>query len=80
MGATTAKKLREWSEWWNEDFRHYYYVKKKDGYEASLCRFTYKYKGKYEVHFDKENETLHIVLHEDDYYHKDVNAQKRNRK
>ncbi|EXA36881.1 hypothetical protein FOVG_12764 [Fusarium oxysporum f. sp. pisi HDV247] len=76
MGATTAKKLQEWSEWWNEDFRHYYYAKMKNGYLPSLCRFTSKYAGKYEVDFDNVKETLHIILPKDDYYHKGLNAQK----
>ncbi|KAH7466743.1 hypothetical protein FOMA001_g16064 [Fusarium oxysporum f. sp. matthiolae] len=76
MGATTAKKLREWSEWWNEDFRHYYYAKMKNGYLPSLCSFTSKYAGKYEVDFDNVKETLHIILPKDDYYHKGVYAQR----
>ncbi|EWG54071.1 hypothetical protein FVEG_12369 [Fusarium verticillioides 7600] len=76
MGAMTAKKFREWSERWNEDFRHYYFVKQNNGYYSSLCQFASKYKGKYEVNFDNVKETLLIVLPKDDYYHKDVNTQK----
>ncbi|KAF5568778.1 hypothetical protein FPHYL_2584 [Fusarium phyllophilum] len=80
MGAMTAEKFREWSDRWNEDFRHYYFVKKNNGYYPSLCQFTSKYKGKYKVNFDNVKETLHILLPKDDYYHKDLNAQKAIRK
>ncbi|KAF5718165.1 hypothetical protein FGLOB1_1749 [Fusarium globosum] len=80
MGAMNAKKFREWSDRWNEDFRHYYYIKRANGYYPSLLQFTSKYKGKYEVNFDNVKETLHIILPKDDYYHKDVSAQKAIRK
>ncbi|KAF5603273.1 hypothetical protein FPCIR_1469 [Fusarium pseudocircinatum] len=76
MGAMTAKKFREWSDRWNEDFRHHYFVKKNNGYYPSLCQFASKYKRKFEVKFDNVKETLLILLPKDDYYHKDVNAQR----
>ncbi|KAF5637822.1 hypothetical protein F52700_4524 [Fusarium sp. NRRL 52700] len=76
MGAITAKKFREFSDRWNEDFRHYYFVKNENGYYPSLCHFISKYKGKYEVNFDNVKETLHIVLPKDEYYHKGLHAQK----
>ncbi|KAF5686328.1 hypothetical protein FDENT_5849 [Fusarium denticulatum] len=75
MGAMTAQKFREWSDRWNEDFRHYYFVKKHNGYYPSLCQFASKHKGKYEVKFVNVQETLLILLPKDDYYHKDVNVQ-----
>ncbi|KAF5534575.1 hypothetical protein FNAPI_12313 [Fusarium napiforme] len=76
MGAMTANKFREWSDRWNEDFRHYYFVKKSNGYYPSLCQFASKNQGKYEVKFDNVKENLLILLPKDAYYHKDVNARK----
>ncbi|KAF4477188.1 hypothetical protein FAGAP_12468 [Fusarium agapanthi] len=80
MGVMTSKKFREWSDRWSENFRHYYFVKKEIGYFPSLCHFTSKYKGKYEVIFDDMTETPHIVLPKDDYYHEELSAQKAIRK